>query len=117
MEGTFIVKSHVLPPDTAFLSSIQDVQLRFTAYEYAVYGSLTAKLEHISADTLTDERGNSNYLIRIRTDRSYPGTVARPLKIIHGMTTIAEILTGEKTVLDYPLKPALRASEMTLRER
>ncbi|UCC57175.1 MAG: HlyD family type I secretion periplasmic adaptor subunit, partial [Gammaproteobacteria bacterium] len=74
-------------------------------------------LEHISADTITDEHGDSYYLIRVRTDRSHLGTEEAPLKIIPGMTAVVDILTGEKTVLDYLLKPVLRAREMALRER
>ena len=87
------------------------------AYDYAVCGGLPAKLEHISADTITDERGDSYYLIRVRTDKGYLGSADRPLKIIPGMTAVLDILTGEKTVLDYLLKPVLRAREMALRER
>jgi adhesin transport system membrane fusion protein len=117
MEGTLLVEAHVKPADIAFLSSNQEAKVKFTAYDYAIYGGLPAKLEHISADTITDERGDSYYLIRVRTDKGYLGTTDRPLKIIPGMTAVVDILTGEKTVLDYLLKPVLRAREMALRER
>ena len=117
MEGTLLVEAHVRPADIAFLRSNQEAKVKFTAYDYAVYGGLPAKLEHISADTITDERGDSYYLIRVRTDKGYLGTTDRPLKIIPGMTAAVDILTGEKTVLDYLLKPVLRAREMALRER
>ncbi len=117
IEGTLLVEAHVRPADIAFLRPNQDAQVKLTAYDYAIYGGLPAKLEHISADTITDEQGDSFYLIRVRTERSYLGTEAAPLRIIPGMTTIVDILTGEKTVLDYLLKPVLRAREMALRER
>jgi adhesin transport system membrane fusion protein len=107
----------VRPADIAFPHSNQATKVHFTAYEYAVYGGLPAKLEHISADTITDERGDSYYLIRVRTDKGYPGTTHRPLKIIPGMTAVVDIPTGEKTVLDFSLKRVLRAGEMALRER
>ena len=117
MEGTLLVEAHVRPANIAFLRSSQEANVKFTAYDYAVYGGLPAKLEHISADTITDERGDSYYLIRVRTDKGYLGSADRPLKIIPGMTAVLDILTGEKTVLDYLLKPVLRAREMALRER
>ena len=117
MEGNLLVEAHVRPADIAFLRPNQDAQVKLTAYDYAIYGSLRAKLEHISADTITDEQGESFYLIRVRTDRSYLGTNDNPLRIIPGMTAVVDILTGEKTVLDYLLKPVLRAQEMALRER
>ena len=105
------------PSDIAFLRPEQEALVKLTAYDYAIYGGLPAKLEHISADTITDENGESFFLIRVRTDRSHLGTEAAPLQVIPGMTAMVDILTGEKTVLDYLLKPVLRARERALRER
>ena len=117
IEGNLLVEAHVRPADIAFLRPNQDAQVKLTAYDYAIYGGLPAKLEHISADTITNEDGDSFYLIRVRTERSHLGTDDNPLKIIPGMTAVVDILTGEKTVLDYLMKPVLRAREMALRER
>ncbi len=117
VEGTLLVEAHVRPADIAFLRPNQDAQVKLTAYDYAIYGGLPAKLEHISADTITNEDGDSFYLIRVRTERSHLGTDDNPLKIIPGMTAVVDILTGKKTVLDYLMKPVLRAREMALRER
>ena len=117
IEGSLLVEAHVRPADIAFLRPNQDAQVKLTAYDYAIYGGLPAKLEHISADTITNEDGESFYLIRVRTERSYLGTEDSQLKIIPGMTAVVDILTGEKTVLDYLMKPVLRAREMALRER
>jgi adhesin transport system membrane fusion protein len=117
LEGTLLVEAHVRPADIAFLRPDQNAKVKLTAYDYAIYGGLEAKLEHISADTITDEDGESYYLIRVRTERSFLGSEENPLEIIPGMTATVDILTGEKTVLDYLLKPVLRARERALRER
>lgn len=117
LEGNLLVEAHVRPADIAFLRPDQDALVKLTAYDFAIYGGLPAKLEHISADTITDENGDSFYLIRVRTQLSYLGNADKPLKIIPGMTAVVDILTGEKSVLDYLLKPVLRAREMALRER
>jgi membrane fusion protein, adhesin transport system len=117
LEGNLLVEAHVRPADIAFLRPDQDAQVKLTAYDYAIYGGLPAKLEHISADTITDENGESFYLIKVRTQRNYLGTESHPLKIIPGMTAVVDILTGEKSVLDYLLKPVLRARENAMRER
>ena len=117
LEGNLLVEAHVRPADIAFLRPDQTAQVKLTAYDFAIYGGLPAKLEHISADTITDENGDSFYLIKVRTERSYLGTEENPLKIIPGMTAVVDILTGEKSVLDYLLKPVLRARERALRER
>ncbi|HYQ71109.1 MAG TPA: HlyD family type I secretion periplasmic adaptor subunit [Gammaproteobacteria bacterium] len=116
-EGNLLVEAHVRPSDIAFLRPDQKAQVKLTAYDYAIYGGLPAKLEHISADTITDENGESFYLIRVRTDRNYLGSEHHPLRIIPGMTAVVDILTGEKSVLDYLLKPVLRARDKAMRER
>ena len=117
MEGKLLVEAHVRPADIAFLHPDQDAKVKLSAYDYAIYGGLDAKLEHISADTITNEDGESFYLIRVRTERDYLGSRDGSLKIIPGMTAMVDILTGEKSVLDYLLKPVLRAREKALRER
>ncbi|MDH3526927.1 MAG: HlyD family type I secretion periplasmic adaptor subunit [Gammaproteobacteria bacterium] len=117
LEGTLLVEAHVRPADIAFLRPDQVAQVKLTAYDYAIYGGIPAKLEHISADTITDERGDSFFLIKVRTDRNYLGPEGNPLKIIPGMTAVVDVMTGKKTVLDYLLKPVLRAREMALREK
>ncbi|MGB5439892.1 MAG: HlyD family type I secretion periplasmic adaptor subunit [Gammaproteobacteria bacterium] len=117
LEGSLLVEAHVRPADIAFLRPEQDAKVKLTAYDYAIYGGLPAKLEHISADTITDEKGESFYLIKVRTDRDYLGSRDGSLRIIPGMTATVDILTGEKSVLDYLLKPVLRAREKALRER
>ncbi len=117
LEDNLLVEAQVRPSDIAFLRPGQAAKVKITAYDFAQYGSLEAKLEHISADTITDEQGENFYQIRVRTDRSHLGNAERPLPIIPGMVAQVDILTGKKTVLDYILKPVLRARERAMRER
>lgn len=116
LEGTLLVEAMIKPADIAFLSPHQDAMVKFTAYDFTIFGGLAAKLEQISADSITDEKGNSFYLVRLRTDKSYLGPKTNPLPIIPGMVASVDILTGKKTVLSYLLKPVLRAKYMALRE-
>ena len=91
--------------------------VKVTAYDFSIYGGLEGVVEDISADTIVDERDESFYRVRVRTDRNYLGTEAEPLRIIPGMTAQVDVLTGEKTVLDYLLKPILKARSRALTER
>lgn len=116
IEDTLLVEARIRPSDVAFLRPGLHATVKVTAYDYSIYGSLPAKLEDISADTITDEKGEKFYRIRLRTDRNYLGTEDKPLPIIAGMTVQTDILTGKKTVLDYLLKPILKARERALRE-
>jgi adhesin transport system membrane fusion protein len=91
--------------------------VKFTAYDYSIHGGLKGKLTFISADTITNEKGESYYLVHIKTDKNALGTPEKPLYIMVGMTVTVDILTGRKTVLDFILKPILKAKQNALRER
>ncbi len=117
LEDNLLIEAKILPKDIAFLRPGLDVVVKFTAYDFAIYGGLKGSLEHISADTIQDEEGNSFYLVRVRTDKSQLGEGENPLPIIPGMLTSVDVLTGKKSVLDYLLKPILRAQQSALRER
>lgn len=114
LDDQLLIEAKVAPKDIAFLRPGQPAIVKFTAYDFVVYGGLTGTLEHISADTITDERDNTFYLVRVRTDRA---GFDPALPIMPGMTTQVDILTGKKTVLAYLLKPVLRAQQNALTER
>ena len=117
LEDTLLVEARVRPADIAFLSPGLPAVVKVTAYDYAIYGGLKGELEGISADTITDKRDESFYRIRVRTDDNALQKAGESLPIIPGMTVQVDILTGEKTVLDYLLKPILRVRDRALRER
>ena len=117
LEDTLVIETNIKPADIAFLRPNQDAKVKFTAYDFTIYGGLEAKLEHISADSITDDKGNSFYLVRLRTNKNYLGPETNPLPIIPGMVASVDILTGKKTILSYLLKPVLRAKYMALREQ
>lgn len=117
LDDSLLIEAKVRPQDVAFLHPGQKAMVKFTAYDYTIYGGLKANLELISADTITDEEGNSFYLIQVRTDKSHLGSEEHPLLIIPGMVATVDIITGEKSVLDYLLKPVLKARSEAMRER
>jgi adhesin transport system membrane fusion protein len=117
MEDSLLIETKIKPSDIAFLRPGQEAMIKFTAYDFTIYGGLGANLEQIRADSITDDKGNSFYLARLRTNKSYLGSEEKPLPIIPGMIASVNILTGKKTILSYILKPVLRAKYTALRER
>lgn len=112
-----LVEARIRPQDIAFLHPGQEAMVKFTAYDYTIYGGLKAELEQIGADTVTDDDGNSFYVIKLRTNKSHLGSETNPLLIIPGMVASVDIITGKKSVLNYLLKPIIRARAEALRER
>jgi adhesin transport system membrane fusion protein len=113
-DDALILEAQVSPRDIAFLHPGQEAMVKFTAYDFSIYGGLVADVVNISADSVVDEKGNANYLVRVRTRKASLGP---NLPIIPGMVAQVDILTGKKTVLAYLLKPVLRAKSNALSER
>jgi len=114
LDDALILEAQISPKDIAFLRPGQEAMVKFSAYDYAIYGGLQADLVAIGADTVTDQKGNAYYLVRLRTRKP---SLADHLPIIPGMVAQVDILTGKKTVLSYLMKPVLRAKANALRER
>jgi adhesin transport system membrane fusion protein len=117
LDDTLLVEAKIRPKDIGFLHPGQEALVKFTAYDFAIYGGLDAQLEYISADSITDENGEPFFLVRVRTDKNFLEGRGTPLAIIPGMLSDVDIKTGKKTVLQYILKPVLRAKEYALKER
>ncbi len=117
-EDTLLVEARLRPADIAFIYPSQAAKVKITAYDFTVYGSLPASVEHISADTIEDEAsGESFYLVRVKTDvADLRDKQGEPLPVIPGMTAAVDILTGKRTVLQYILNPFLKVGQRALRE-
>ena len=114
LDDQLILEAKVQPRDIAFIHPGQEATVKFTAYDFSIYGGLSAKVENISPDTVVDEKGNAFYLVRVRTTQA---SFSEKLPVIPGMTAEVDILTGRKTVMSYLLKPVLKAKAYALRER
>lgn len=116
-EDQLMVEAKISPKDIAFVYPGLPAVVKITAYDFARYGGLTGKVEHVSADTSQDEEGNTFYIIRIRTDAStIKNEQHKEMPIIPGMVTEVDVITGKRTILEYILNPILRANEVALRE-
>ena len=112
-----LIEARIRPSDIAFIRPDQKALIKLTAYDFGIYGGLEGEVTSISADTIEDERGETFYLVRLRTKGNSLKYRGEELPIITGMTADVDILTGKKTVLDYLLKPILKAKQNALRER
>ena len=114
LDDKLVLEARMAPKDIAFIRPGQNATVKFTAYDFSIYGGLDAVVENISPDTVVDDKGNAFYLVRVRTTRA---NFSEQLPIIPGMTAEVDVLTGQKTVLSYLLKPVLKAKAYALRER
>jgi len=115
-DEALLIEARIKPADIAYVIEGQATRLKFTAYDFAIYGSLKGHVAFVSADTITDDEGVSYYVARVRPLRSYLGPKLKPLPIKVGMAAEVDIITDKKTILEYLLKPINRGLERALRE-
>lgn len=112
------IEARIRPSDIAFLYPKQRAMVKFTAYDFGIYGGLEGELEQISADTIFDEKSEESYYrVLLRTAKSELIHNGESLPIIPGMVVNVEVMTGQKSVLDYLLKPLLKTRQRAMTER
>lgn len=116
-DDQLLVEAQIRPGDIAFLHPGQDAMIKITAYDFSIYGGLKGALVDISADTITNEKGESFYRVRLRTHETELKRKGEVLPIIPGMVASVDILTGKKTVMEYILKPFIKTLNNALSER
>ena len=116
-----VVEARIKPADIGFIRVGLPAEIKLSAYDYYTYGGLKGTVEYISPDALKEDAAaasadNSYYRALIRTDSSTLKAKGKDLSVIPGMTAGVEIRTGERSVLDFLLKPVLKSQE-AFRER
>ena len=116
-EDALKIIARVQPSDIAFLKNGQSAKVKVSAYDPQRYGSLSGKLVRISANSVNDREGNIFFEIEVHTDQNHLDAGGVKLPITSGMVADVEIITGKRTIMDYMLKPILRARDKALTER
>jgi membrane fusion protein, adhesin transport system len=116
-KGALEVELRVRPQDIAFLHPGQKANLKLSAYDFSQYGSLPGTLARVGADTITDEKGETFYRAIVESQTSSIEHNGKPLKVMPGMMVTADIIVGERSVLDYIIKPLAKAQGEVFRER
>ena len=118
IDDNLFVEVNIEPKDIAFIARGDEAQVKISAYDYTIFGTLSGKVDVISSDSIVDELTKERYyLVTIKTKDSYLRKGKESLPIIPGMVATADIITGKKSVLDYLLKPIIKARSEALRER
>ncbi len=118
MEDTLLVEARLKPSDVAFVLPGQPAEIKFTAYDFSIFGGLQGEVQSVGADSIIDPNTRETYyVVLIKTPESVLHYRDDALPILPGMVTTVEILTGKKTILQYLLKPINKARDEAMRER
>jgi len=112
-----LVNAKISPADIAFIYPSQKAIVKFSAYDFSIFGGMEAKVVSISPDTIKDKDEKTYYIVRIETQNDTLKHSNKTMKIIPGMTAQVDILTGKKSILSYILKPILKTKQYAFGDR
>ncbi len=119
IDDKLLIEARIAPKDVAFIRPGQKANVKLTAYDYSIYGSLKGEVTQVSANTITDpnDKDATYYRVIVETGQNRLQRNGVELTIIPSMQASIEIQTGEKTVFDYIMKPVNKVRSEALRER
>lgn len=117
LDRELIIESRISSRDIGHVKVNQPVKVKFIAYDFARYGGISGWLQQISPSTFLDERGEPYYKAIITLDSTHVGPDSNVRPILPGMTVQANIMTGNKTIMEYLLKPIYTSVQQALQER
>jgi len=117
LEDKLLIESHVKPSDIAFIHAGQKAIVRLSSFDSSIYGTLDGEVTDVSPDSMTTEKGESYYRVRVKTAQTQLTKNGKTYMIIPGMQATVDIVTGEKTVLKYLIKPFAKAAQTAMTER
>lgn len=116
LDKQFEVEVKISPKDVGHLLTGQIVQVKFSTYDFSRYGSVQGQLKRISATTFSGENGERYYQGLVVLNKNYVGNNPANM-VLPGMTVMADVITGEKTILEYLLRPLQVAAQTAFTER
>ena len=112
-----VIESRLNPTDRGYVTEGQKALVKISTYDFARYGGLDAEVILVAADTSLDENGMPYFRVVVQPEKSYLGQTRGFLPIMPGMEATVDIHTGQKTVMDYLIKPVLKLKHEAFRER
>lgn len=112
-----LIEARIKPSEIGFVRVGQTATIKLLAYDFTTYGGLTGRIEYISPDALGDvdraasAEAGTYYRAMIRAEPSKLQARGKPLPVIPGMTASVEVRTGERSVLNFLLRPMMKSKE------
>jgi len=117
LDRQLVVDIRIPPYHIGHIKVGMPVQVKISTYDFSRYGSITGELEYVSPTTFAGEDGQRYYRGRVKLDQNYVGKNPQANIILPGMTVMADIITGDKTVMAYLLKPIHNSIQTAFSER
>jgi adhesin transport system membrane fusion protein len=116
-DSGMIVEAKVSPGDIGFIRLKQEALVKLTTYDSSVFGALKGSIAVIGSDSITEEKGEQYYLIKIELQKNYLAKGDTRLQIMPGMVAQVDVITGKRTVFEYIFSPFTKMMQESFREK
>ena len=117
IDDDLIIEVEINPKDIAYVLPGQEAIIKLTAFDFSKFGSLNGEVITVGADTIQKEDGTIWYICQIAVEENGFTSLGKNIQILPGMVAEADIVSGEKTVLNYLLQPVTKVANEAFRER
>jgi len=104
-----LIETKIPPKDIGFIRHNQKAKVKLSAYDFAVYGGLDGTVQRVSADSITDDKGRTFFIVNINIPQNYVGDKEDNLHIIPGMQAEVDVVVTRRKIIDYVLRPLLKS--------
>jgi len=117
-DSRILVEVNVSPQDIGFIRRGQPALIKFSAYDYSIYGPMKGVVDIVGSDAITNEsKGTTAFLVKLALDGPYVGVDGSTLPVIPGMEAQVDVITGKRTLMGYFFSPFSKALDTSFRER
>ena len=117
IEDDLLIEVEINPKDIAYVISGQEAIIKLTAFDFAKFGSLNGIVLNVGADSIQKEDGSIWYICQVAVEKEGLTSLGKTIKILPGMVAQVDIISGEKTVMEYLIQPVTKIANEAFRER
>lgn len=111
------VEAFVENKDIGFVNPGQEAVVKVETFPFTKYGTIDAKVAHVSNDAVNDEKRGLIFPARVNLSRATIQVENKTVNLSPGMAVTVEFKTAQRRVIEYFLSPLLQYKDESLRER
>lgn len=112
-----VFEAKVSPADIGFVSTGQSALLKFSTYDFSIFGQMIGQVGVVGSDSVSEDNGERFYVVRIEMDKGYITKDQKQFPIIPGMTGQVDIVSGKRSLLEYIFSPVVKVMQSSFREK
>ena len=116
-DSSMVIEAKVSPNDIGFVRTSQVALVKLTTYDSSVFGALEGNISVVGSDSITEEKGDQFYLVKIELTKTFLEKGDVRLQLRPGMIAQVDIITGKRRIYEYVFSPFTKMLKESFREQ